>query len=60
MAARILGIHTATPKSLRASSEEIFAKLKEAGMGIATKTRSYDGRVLEPFEITVFLGVIST
>ncbi|KXT75380.1 DNA-directed RNA polymerase subunit beta [Streptococcus sp. DD12] len=58
MAARELGIHIATPVFDGASSEDLWATVKEAGMASDAKTVLYDGRTGEPFDNRVSVGVM--
>lgn len=58
MAARNLGIHIATPVFDGASSEDLWATVKEAGMDEDGKTVLYDGRTGEPFDNRVSVGVM--
>ncbi|MCQ2976550.1 MAG: DNA-directed RNA polymerase subunit beta [archaeon] len=58
MAAKKLGVHVATPVFDGASSEDIAAMMKEAGMEADGKTVLYNGRTGEPFENRVSVGVM--
>lgn len=57
-AAKALGLHIATPVFDGATEEDIFAKLKEAGLPETGKTILYDGRTGEPFDNPVTVGVL--
>jgi len=58
MAAKILGIHIATPVFDGARENEVFDALKEADLQDNGKTILYDGRTGEPFEREVTVGVM--
>jgi DNA-directed RNA polymerase subunit beta len=58
MAARLLGIHTATPVFDGARENDVFDTMEEAGMQRNGKTILYDGRTGEPFEREVTVGVM--
>ncbi|KIL38386.1 DNA-directed RNA polymerase subunit beta [Gordoniibacillus kamchatkensis] len=58
MAARMLGIHTATPVFDGARENDVFDTMEEAGMQRNGKTILYDGRSGEPFEREVTVGVM--
>ncbi|MFC7750087.1 DNA-directed RNA polymerase subunit beta [Paenibacillus thermoaerophilus] len=58
MAARLLGIHTATPVFDGAREDDVFDTMEEAGMQRNGKTILYDGRTGEPFEREVTVGVM--
>lgn len=58
MAAKTLGINIATPIFDGANEEDIFEKLREAGLPESGKTTLYDGRTGEPFEHEVTVGYI--
>ncbi|GFZ79803.1 DNA-directed RNA polymerase subunit beta [Compostibacillus humi] len=58
MAARLLGIHIATPVFDGATEEDVQATLEEAGMAKDAKTILYDGRTGEPFDNRVSVGVM--
>jgi DNA-directed RNA polymerase subunit beta len=58
MAAKMLGINIATPIFDGANEEDIFEKLREAGLPESGKTTLYDGRTGEPFEHEVTVGYI--
>jgi DNA-directed RNA polymerase subunit beta len=58
MAARMLGIHTATPVFDGAREYDVFDTMEEAGMQRNGKTMLYDGRTGEPFEREVTVGVM--
>ena len=58
MAAKLLGIHVATPVFDGATEEDVFNTMEEAGMRRDGKTILYDGRTGEPFEREVTVGVM--
>ncbi|MFK7697371.1 DNA-directed RNA polymerase subunit beta [Paenibacillus sp. HJGM_3] len=58
MAAKLLGIHTATPVFDGANEYDVFDTMEEAGMQRNGKTVLYDGRTGEPFEREVTVGVM--
>ncbi|WP_199173135.1 DNA-directed RNA polymerase subunit beta [Sporosarcina sp. P2] len=58
MAARSLGIHTASPVFDGANEEDVWATMEEAGMDRDGKTMLYDGRSGEPFDNRVSVGVM--
>ncbi|WJH36405.1 DNA-directed RNA polymerase subunit beta [Paenibacillus sp. CC-CFT747] len=58
MAAKALGIHTATPVFDGAREDDVFDTMEEAGMNRSGKTILYDGRSGEPFEREVTVGVM--
>ena len=58
MAAKKLGVHVATPVFDGATSEDIAAMMKEAGMDADGKTVLYNGRTGEPFDNRVSVGVM--
>ncbi|MFD2672479.1 DNA-directed RNA polymerase subunit beta [Marinicrinis sediminis] len=58
MAAKYLGIHTATPVFDGASEHDVFDTMEEAGMQRNGKTLLFDGRSGEPFEREVTVGVM--
>jgi DNA-directed RNA polymerase subunit beta len=58
MAAKYLGIHTATPVFDGAREYDVFDSMEEAGMQRNGKTILYDGRSGEPFEREVTVGVM--
>ena len=58
MAARNLGIHTATPVFDGANEEDVWSMMEEAGMNRDGKTVLYDGRSGEPFDSRVSVGVM--
>jgi DNA-directed RNA polymerase subunit beta len=58
MAARLLGLHVATPVFDGATEEDVLATLEEAGMAEDAKTVLYDGRTGEPFDTRVSVGVM--
>lgn len=58
MAARLLGIHVATPVFDGATEIEVMDTMEKAGMSRDGKTILYDGRTGEPFDNPVTVGVI--
>lgn len=58
MAARNLGIHTASPVFDGANEEDVWETMEEAGMDRDGKTVLYDGRTGEPFDSRVSVGVM--
>ncbi len=58
MAARLLGIHVATPVFDGATEIEVMDTMEEAGMRRDGKTILYDGRTGEPFDNPVTVGII--
>lgn len=58
MAARLLGIHVATPVFDGATEIEVMDTMEEAGMRRDGKTILYDGRTGEPFDNPVNVGII--
>ena len=58
MAAKLLGIHTATPVFDGARENDVFDTMEEAGMQRNGKTKLYDGRSGEEFEREVTVGVM--
>ena len=58
MAAKKLGIHTATPVFDGATLEDINEIIEESGMDLDGKTVLYDGRTGEAFENRVSVGVM--
>ncbi|HEX7056626.1 MAG TPA: DNA-directed RNA polymerase subunit beta, partial [Bacilli bacterium] len=58
MAAKLLGIHTATPVFDGARENDVFDTMEEAGMQRDGKTLLFDGRTGEPFEREVTVGVM--
>ncbi|MEI7027618.1 DNA-directed RNA polymerase subunit beta [Paenibacillus sp. y28] len=58
MAAKLLGIHTATPVFDGAHEYDVFDAMEEAGMNRSGKTILYDGRTGEAFEREVTVGVM--
>ncbi|WP_047154545.1 DNA-directed RNA polymerase subunit beta [Aneurinibacillus tyrosinisolvens] len=58
MAAKMLGIHIATPVFDGATEDDVFDTLEEAGLSRSGKTVLYDGRTGEPFDRTVTVGVM--
>ncbi|QGQ93609.1 DNA-directed RNA polymerase subunit beta [Paenibacillus psychroresistens] len=57
-AAKLLGIHTATPVFDGARENDVFDTMEEAGMQRSGKTKLYDGRSGEEFEREVTVGVM--
>ena len=57
MAARMLGIHVASPVFDGASEEDVWETLQEAGMSRDAKTILYDGRTGEAFDSRVSVGI---
>lgn len=57
-AARALGLNIATPVFDGANEEDIFTKLREAGMPESGKTILYDGRTGEKFEHEITVGYV--
>lgn len=58
MAAKMLGIHTATPVFDGARENDVFDTMVEAGMARTGKWQLCDGRTGEPFEREVTVGVM--
>jgi len=58
MAARHLGIHTASPVFDGATEEDVWETIEEAGMARDAKTVLYDGRTGEPFDNRVSVGIM--
>jgi DNA-directed RNA polymerase subunit beta len=58
MAAKLLGIHTATPVFDGATEFDVFDTMEEAGMQRNGKTKLYDGRTGDAFEREVTVGVM--
>ena len=58
MACKKLGVHIATPVLDGASTEDVKAMMKEAGMDEDGKTILYDGRTGEPFDHRISVGVM--
>ncbi|GGN62800.1 MULTISPECIES: DNA-directed RNA polymerase subunit beta [Oceanobacillus] len=58
MAARLLGLHVASPVFDGATEEDVYATMEEAGMARDAKTVLYDGRTGEPFDTRVSVGVM--
>lgn len=58
MAAKMLGIHVATPVFDGARQEDVFETLEEAGLDRDGKTILYDGRTGEPFDRRVTVGCV--
>jgi DNA-directed RNA polymerase subunit beta len=58
MAAKLLGIHVATPVFDGANEYDVFDTMEEAGMQRSGKTLLYDGRTGDQFEREVTVGVM--
>ena len=58
MAAKKLGVHTATPVFDGATWEDIQEMMSEAGMDLDGKTVLYNGKTGEPFDNRVAVGVM--
>ncbi|MGI6150276.1 MAG: DNA-directed RNA polymerase subunit beta, partial [Limnochordia bacterium] len=58
MAAKLLGIHVATPVFDGATEIEVMDTMERAGMRRDGKTVLYDGRTGEPFDNPVTVGII--
>ncbi|NGQ97174.1 DNA-directed RNA polymerase subunit beta [Brevibacillus sp. SYP-B805] len=58
MAAKMLGIHVATPVFDGARQDDVFKTLEEAGLDRDGKTILYDGRTGEPFDRRVTVGCV--
>ena len=58
MAAKLLGLHVATPVFDGASEIEVMDMMERAGMSRDGKTVLYDGRTGEPFDNPVTVGII--
>ena len=58
MACKKLGVHIATPVLDGASTEDVKAMMREAGMDEDGKTVLYDGRTGEPFDHRISVGVM--
>ena len=58
MACKKLGVHVATPVLDGASSEDVKAMMREAGLDEDGKTVLYDGRTGEPFDHRISVGVM--
>ncbi len=58
MAARLLGIHVASPVFDGANEEDVWETLEEAGMARDAKTILYDGRTGDPFDNRVSVGIM--
>ncbi|MGS0765766.1 DNA-directed RNA polymerase subunit beta [Syntrophomonas curvata] len=57
-AAKTLGVNIATPVFDGANEEDIFNKLREAGLPDSGKTVLYDGRTGEPFDHEITVGYV--
>ncbi len=57
-AAKALGFNVATPVFDGANEEDIFSKLREAGLPDSGKTTLYDGRTGEPFDHEITVGYV--
>ena len=58
LAAKKLGVHTATPVFDGANTDDIAEMMKEAGMDPDGKSVLYDGRTGEPFDNRICVGVM--
>ena len=58
MACKKLGVHVATPVLDGASTEDVKAMMREAGLDEDGKTVLYDGRTGEPFDNRISVGVM--
>jgi len=58
MAARLLGVHMASPVFDGANEEDVWNTMEEAGLNRDGKTTLYDGRSGEPFDNRVSVGVM--
>ena len=58
MACKKLGVHVATPVLDGASTEDVKAMMREAGLDDDGKTVLYDGRTGEPFDNRISVGVM--
>ena len=58
MACKKLGVHVASPVLDGASTEDVKAMMREAGMDEDGKTVLYDGRTGEPFDNRISVGVM--
>lgn len=58
MACKKLGVHIATPVLDGASTEDVKAMMREAGMDEDGKSVLYDGRTGEPFDHRISVGVM--
>ncbi|OEF97946.1 DNA-directed RNA polymerase subunit beta [Desulfuribacillus alkaliarsenatis] len=58
MAARAMGLYTATPVFDGATENDVFDALEEAGLSRDGKTELFDGRTGEMFESRVTVGVM--
>ncbi|MBQ8681509.1 MAG: DNA-directed RNA polymerase subunit beta [Bacilli bacterium] len=58
MACKKLGVHVASPVLDGASTEDVKAMMREAGMDEDGKTVLYDGRTGEPFDHRISVGVM--
>ena len=58
MACKKLGVHIASPVLDGASTEDVKAMMREAGMDEDGKTVLYDGRTGEPFDNRISVGVM--
>ena len=57
-AAKSLGLNIATPVFDGANEEDIFTKLREAGLPESGKAKLYDGRTGEPFDSDITVGYV--
>ena len=58
MACKKLGVHVASPVLDGASTEDVKAMMREAGLDEDGKTVLYDGRTGEPFDHRISVGVM--
>ena len=58
MAAKLLGVHMASPVFDGANEEDVWNTMEEAGLDRDGKTTLYDGRSGEPFDNRVSVGVM--
>ena len=58
MACKKLGVHVASPVLDGASTEDVKAMMREAGLDEDGKTVLYDGRTGEPFDNRISVGVM--
>ncbi|WP_313892878.1 DNA-directed RNA polymerase subunit beta [Psychrobacillus sp.] len=58
MAAKLLGVHMASPVFDGANEEDVWSTMEEAGLDRDGKTTLYDGRSGEPFDNRVSVGVM--
>ena len=58
MAAKKLGLHIATPVFDGVNDDDLFKKMKDAGMNLDGKVTLYDGRSGEQFDQKISVGVM--